>query len=177
MSATRGLFILNVGFIVHQTIGYSREFPFDAPEISLSPDLKLYNLSGVVKVTRTAQGLLLQGKFSAQVIAECVRCLDEIYQALHTEFTELYAFNRNSVTESGLILPDNGKIDLAPIMREEMLLAIPINPLCKPDCKGLCPVCGENLNQTLCNHENEVIDPRMDALKALLRNSENPSIG
>lgn len=177
MSATRGLFILNVGFIVHQTIGYSREFPFDAPEVTLSSDLKLYNLSGVVKVTRTAQGLLLQGKFSAQVIAECVRCLDAIHQALETEFTELYAFNHNSVTESGLILPDNGKINLAPILREEMLLAIPINPICKADCKGLCPVCGENLNQTLCNHTDEDIDPRMDALRALLGKSKNPSIG
>lgn len=177
MAATRDFFILNVGFIVHQTIGYSREFPFDAPEVTLSPDLKLYDFSGVVKVTRTAQGLLLQGKFFAQVITECVRCLDEIRQNLETEFTELYAFNRNSVTESGLILPENGKINLAPIVREEMLLAIPINPVCKPDCKGLCPVCGENLNTTLCNHNDEGIDPRMDALKALLGKSENPNIG
>lgn len=177
MSSTRDFFILNVGFIVHQTIGYSREFPFDATEVSLSPDLKLFNFSGAVKVTRTAQGLLLQGKFSAQVITECVRCLDEIHQNLETEFTELYAFNRNSVTESGLLLPENGKINLAPILREEMLLAIPINPLCKEDCKGLCPICGENLNYKSCNHDDEVIDPRLDALRAFLGKGENPSIG
>ncbi len=177
MSATRDFFILNVGFVAHQAIGYSREFPFDAPEITLPPDLKLFNLSGVVKATRTAQGLLLQGKFSAQTQAECVRCLDEIRQTLTIEFIELYAFNRNSVTESGLLLPENGKIDLTPIIREEMILAIPINPLCKTDCKGLCPICGENLNQTLCNHDVEVIDPRMDALKAMLDQSDNPKNG
>lgn len=177
VSTSQNFFILNVGFVVHQTIGYSREFPFDAPEVTLSPDLRLHDFSGIVKVTRTAQGLLLQGKFTAQVLTECVRCLDEVRQLLDTEFTELYAFNRNSVTESGLILPENGKINLAPIVREEMLLAIPINTLCKPGCKGLCPVCGENLNLTLCNHEDEATDPRMDALRALLGKSENPGIG
>ncbi len=177
MATSLDYFILNVGFVVHQTIGYSREFPFDAAEVTLSPDLKLYDFSGVAKVTKTAQGLFLQGKFSAQVLTECVRCLEEIRQVLKTEFAELFAFNRNSVTESGLILPENGKINLAPIIREEMLLAIPINTLCKADCKGLCPVCGENLNQTICNHKDEDIDPRMDVLKALLEKSKNPGIG
>jgi uncharacterized protein len=177
VSTTQNFFILNIGFVTHQTIGYSREFPFDAPEVTLSPDLRLHDFSGIVKVTRTAQGLLLQGKFTAQVLTECVRCLDEFRQLLDTEFTELYAFNRDSVTESGLILPENGKINLAPIIREEMLLAIPINTLCKPGCKGLCPVCGENQNFTSCNHKDEATDSRMDALKALLGKSENPGIG
>ncbi len=124
MSTNSSLFILNIGFIVHQTIGYSREFPFEETDVSLSPDLQLINLNGVVKVTRTAQGLLLQGRFSAQIISECVRCLDEFRQNLSTEFTELYAFNHNSVTDSGLIVPENGKINLAPILREKLLLAI-----------------------------------------------------
>jgi uncharacterized protein len=150
----RNPLLLNVGFIIHETIGYSRDFPFDFDKISIPPDTKLSNLSGLVRLTRTAQGLLVQVKMQAYHPAECVRCLTEFSQLLQIDFTDLYAFNQNSVTESGLILPENGKIDLAPIVRDEMLLAFPISPLCRPDCKGLCPICGENLNEISGEHEH-----------------------
>jgi uncharacterized protein len=150
----RNPLLLNVGFIIHETIGYSREFPFDFESISLPPDTKLSNLSGLVRVTRTAQGLLVQVKMQAYLPATCVRCLTEFSQLLQIEFTDLYAFTQNSVTESDLIMPENGKLDLAPIVRDEMLLAYPIGPLCKPDCKGLCPICGENLNEVTGIHEH-----------------------
>jgi uncharacterized protein len=138
---------LNVGFIIHETVGYTRDFPIEIPAIHLPPDLDLANLHGNVRVTRTAQGLLVQANMQAEIPAECVRCLTDFQQPLEIEFTDLYAFTRASVTESGLLLPETGKIDLAPIVRDEMLLAMPINPVCSPDCKGLCPVCGENLNE------------------------------
>jgi uncharacterized protein len=162
-------FILNFGFVVHQTVGYNRDFGFEAPFVRLQPDLNLTDLSGSARVTRTAQGLLLQVNMSAFVNAECVRCLAEFSQPLEIDFTELYAFSPDSVTESGLLMPENGKIDLAPVVREEMLLAIPLSPLCKPECKGLCPICGENLNETTCTHEDEDLDPRLNALKSLLK--------
>lgn len=150
---------LNVGFIIHQTVGYSRDFPFEIPAIRLPPDLYLSDLIGMVRVTRTSQGLLVQAKLQARVAAECVRCLSEFQQLLEVEFSDLYAFTQASVTESGLILPENGKIDLAPIVRDEMLLAVPIKPLCRLDCKGLCPICGENQNETTCHHGDEYIEP------------------
>lgn len=150
---------LNVGFIIHQTVGYSRDFPFEIPAIRLPPDLYLNDLIGTVRVTRTSQGLLVQAKLQARVAAECVRCLSEFQQLLEVEFSDLYAFTQASVTESGLILPENGKIDLAPIVRDEMLLAVPIKPLCRLDCKGLCPICGENQNETTCHHGDEYIEP------------------
>jgi DUF177 domain-containing protein len=153
MSVPRDLLILNVGFIVHQTVGYSRDFPFEVQSLHLPPDLDLYDLSGEARVTRTAQGLLVQVKMSAAVNAECVRCLTDFRQTLEVDYTDLFAFTRDQMSESGLLMPENGKIDLAPALRDEMLLAVPISPLCKPDCKGLCPVCGENLNETACNHE------------------------
>lgn len=152
VSDSNNPFLLNVGFIVHQTVGYVRDFPFDFPSIFLPPDMKLQNLSGCVRVNRTAQGLLVQVGLEAETGAECVRCLTEFQQPLTTDYTDLYAFTSNSVAESGLILPDNGKIDLAPSLRDEMLLAVPINPVCKPDCRGLCPICGENWNDSTCEH-------------------------
>ena len=168
MSNTRASLRLNVGFIRNQSVGYSRDFPIDLPSVFLKPDLKLYNLVGNALVTRTAHGLLVQAKLSAQVSAECARCLNDFSQPLGAEFTELYAFTPNSATESGLLLPETGIIDIGPIVREEMLLAIPMSPICSPDCKGLCPICGENLNETVCNHEDESLDPRLSVLKTLL---------
>jgi uncharacterized protein len=158
---------LNVGFIVHQTIGYSRNFDFDFPQIHIQPDLILRDLLGSVGVTRTPQGLLVQVKMKAKITAECVRCLSEFDQFLDVNFSELYAFNRKSITESGLILPEDGKIDLGPLLREFMFLEVPIKPLCRPDCKGLCPECGENLNDNICSHPSSTGDSRFDVLKAL----------
>lgn len=159
---------LNVGFIVYQTIGYTRDFDFDIPHIFLSPDLNLTHLTGTARVTRTQQGLLIQVKMSARIQTECVRCLSEFSQSLIIDFSELYAFNYRSTTEAGLILPEDGKIDLTPLIREYMLLEIPINPICRPNCKGLCPVCGEDLNQVDCGHHLQNTDPRLDALKSFL---------
>jgi uncharacterized protein len=168
VSDSHDLFRLNVGFIIHQTVGYSRDFPFEIPTIRLSPDLVLDDLSGTALVTRTSQGLLLQVKMQAFTEVECVRCLTRFSQMLDIDFTDLYAFSPNSVTDSGLLLPETGKIDLAPVVSEEMSLAMPINPVCKPDCKGLCPICGNDLNKTTCHHLDDRTDPRLDALRSLL---------
>ena len=159
---------LNVGFIIYQTIGYSRDFPFEIPRIQLQQDLDLTALTGSVRVTRTPQGLLVQVKMSASASSECVRCLSDFIQDLTVDFSELYAFNHRSVTDSNLILPEDGKIDLEPLLREYMLLEFPISPICKPNCKGLCPVCGENLNLTICNHEVESGGEPFAGLKSLL---------
>ena len=175
VSNLHDFFRLNVGFIIHETIGYSRDFPFEAPSVHLAPDLDLTDLMGEVRVTRTAQGLLLQLKMSAKTLSACVRCLEEFDQPLEIGFTELYAFSPNSLTESGLLVPENGKINLEPLIREEMLVAVPISTMCRADCKGLCPICGDNLNSVECNHEVEETDPRLATLKSLLDNSEHPT--
>jgi len=138
---------LNVGFIIHETVGYTRDFPIEIPAIALPPDLELKDLRGNVRLTRTAQGLLVQATMQAEAPTECVRCLTGFEQTLEIDFTDLYAFTRAAMTQSELLLPETGKLDLAPIVREEMLLAMPIGPVCQPDCKGLCPICGENLNE------------------------------
>lgn len=159
---------LNVGFLIGQTVGYSRDFLFDTPKIHIQPDLDLGDLSGIARITRTAQGLLVQARMHAAFQSECVRCLTAFQLPLAIDFTELYAFSQQSVTDSGLILPEDAHIDLAPLVREYMFLEVPISPLCKPDCKGLCPVCGENRNEVSCDHDSQAIDSRLSALKSLL---------
>jgi len=159
---------LNVGFVVAQSAGFSRDIPFDLPQINVPPDLHLNNLVGEIRVTRTPQGILLQADLQTQTGLECVRCLTDFQQGLNINFTELYAFSQRYVTDSGLLMPETGIIDLNPVLREYTVLEIPISPLCKPDCKGLCPICGNNLNESSCNHEDESGDPRLASLKSLL---------
>lgn len=143
---------LNVGFLVNQPIGTNREFHFEFPSVHLQPDLDLTDLAGTAKISRTPQGLLVQGKFEGKVTAECVRCLSEFEQPLDIDFSELYAFSPRSISESGLLLPEDAHIDLEPLVREYLLIEVPISPLCRADCKGLCVVCGQDLNEEICEH-------------------------
>lgn len=161
---------LNVGFLINQSVGFSRDFDVDTLTIRLEPDLELNRLSGTARLTRTAQGILVQVKMHATLLTECVRCLTDFLQPLAIDFTELYAFSRNSVTDSDLLVPEDAHIDLSPLVREYMVLDMPISPLCREDCKGLCPICGENRNEVACSHDDEATDPRLNILKSLLDN-------
>ncbi|HEX7556948.1 MAG TPA: hypothetical protein VF338_10015, partial [Leptolinea sp.] len=96
---------INAGFLINAPISTSREITFDIPSISLGNDLNLQSLTGKVELTRTPKGILLQGSFASSIAAECVRCLDEYNQPLKTDFTEMYAFHSNAITDSGLIVP------------------------------------------------------------------------
>jgi uncharacterized protein len=159
---------LNVGFLINSTIGTYRDFNFDHESIHLGEDLTLGSFKGNARFDRTPQGLLLLGDFSGVTDLECVRCLEQFPQLLKWSFTDLYAFNKRSMSESNLLVPEDGQIDLEPLLREYALLEFPISPVCKPDCKGLCPVCGENRNKTDCGHRLESDSP-FAALKDLLK--------
>ena len=167
MPNPRKPFRINVGFIIHEEVGYSHEVPFELDKARLD-DLELQNLQGSATIGRTPQGLVVQGKFSADTKLECVRCLNEFKHSLAWDFTELYAFNKKSVSESGLLLPEDAHIDLAPLLREYALLEVPINPLHKPDCKGLCVECGQDLNVRDCGHRQGEDDSPFSELKKLL---------
>ena len=167
MPNPRKPFRINVGFIIHEETGYSHEIPFELDKIKLD-DLELQNLTGSVIIGRTPQGLIVQGKFSADTKLECVRCLREFNFSLNWDITDLYAFNKKSVSESELLVPDDAHIDLAPLIREYALLEIPIKPLHDPECKGLCIECGQDLNIRDCGHRQDQDDFPFAKLKDLL---------
>ena len=167
MTNPRKPFRINVGFIVLEEIGFTREFTFDVNKVEIE-DLALRNVTGSVHVGRTQQGLVVQGNFSGDTTLQCVRCLNEFSQHLEWEFTELYAFDRKSVSESGLILPESAQIDLAPLLREYALLEIPISPIHDPECKGLCIECGQDLNIIDCGHNQHPDESPFSELKNLL---------
>ena len=160
---------LNVGFIVSGEVGFSADFSFDFEKLKVADDLELRGFRGSANVGRLPQGLLVTGQFEAAFKVECVRCLCEFDQTVHWEMTELFAFNQKSVTDSGLILPDDAQIDLAPLVRDYALTEVPISPVCKPDCKGLCAECGQNLNEKDCGHRTETNDSPFSVLKNLLK--------
>jgi uncharacterized protein len=169
MTNPRHPFRLNVGFIIHEEVGSVYDFPFEFNKIKVGDDLELRGFSGLVNIGRTPQGLLISGKFTGETTLECVRCLISFDHTLAWEMTELYAFNEKSVSESGLIIPEDAQIDLQPLIRDYALLEFPINPICKPGCKGLCSVCGQDLNLRDCGHRPDIEDSSFSVLKSLLK--------
>ena len=145
---------INVGFLINQNVGTSRDIEFEYDTLSLSKDLDLTEFNGVARIGRTVQGLLVQGDFMASMALSCVRCLSTYPHVLRARFKELFAFKERDMTESELLVPDNGFIDLGMLVRDFMLLEVPIMPICKADCKGLCPICGEDLNKVDCGHQH-----------------------
>ncbi len=160
---------LNVGFLLKEGVGYSREFSFDEPLIQVSNDLIVHNLGGSVTLTRTPQGLYAQGRLTATVDNECARCLDPYDQLVSVRLAELYHYPPESAPPDSLTISDDVQLDLTPVVREDFLLSIPMHALCRPDCKGLCPQCGANWNEGPCDCREDNIDPRLAPLARLLK--------
>lgn len=161
---------INVGFIVHEEVGYNHEFPFADERADFGEDLVLTNFSGMLEIGRTSQGLIATGNFEGETTLECARCLNDFTYKLNWDITELFAFKSDMVDENEEILPlpDSAQIDFGPILREYALLEVPINPLHAPDCKGLCLECGQDLNVEDCGHEDIDEGNPFSTLKNLL---------
>lgn len=162
---------LNVGFLLKEGPGYSREFDFDQHGTFVIEDVVISQLRGVLRLTRTRQGIVIQGTLRTHISADCMRCLSPCQLPCDIEISELFVYPAppGSTTSSNLyIVDDGGFIDLQPIIREEGILAVPIQALCSSDCKGLCSYCGQNLNEEACNCADERIDPRLSSLRTLL---------
>ena len=143
---------VNVGFLINQPLGTSRDIHFEYPQLNLS-ELELRNFEGKARFSRTQQGILVQADFVAETTMECARCLGEAQAPLHSEFDELFEFRWKATPDSGLILPEDANIDLEPLAYEYLLVELPIRPICREDCKGLCEECGTNLNLEICEHQ------------------------
>jgi len=154
----RTLLRVNAGFLLNQPIGTFRDIHFEFEQIHLDPEMDLTAFNGVVRLNRTPQGVLAIGDFKADMQAECVRCLEPYLQPLHASFSELFLFKGHGLAEPGQMLPDDGNINFTPLVWEYLNLDIPIKPLCRKDCRGLCVMCGTNLNLEECEHQNYIIE-------------------
>ncbi len=156
---------LQVGFLLSEGVGQSRETEFDVPRLRVADDLTLDYLRGTLRLSRTSRGILVQGTLDTAIEGECSRCLDHASVQLEVPIEELYVYPPRP--EADFTVADDGILDLTPLLREEIILDTPMGVLCRPDCAGLCPTCGKNLNEGPCDCDRDEIDPRLAALKAL----------
>lgn len=130
-----------------------------------------------LRLESVVEGVLVSATVIATVAGECVRCLDPLRREVEVEFQELYAYagdpeRHRAVTDDGdeddgeLRTLDGDLIGLEPEVRDAVVLALPFQPLCRPDCPGLCPECGIRLD-TDPGHGHETSDPRWAALRDL----------
>jgi uncharacterized protein len=136
---------------------------------ALDEDLEIDFLRGKIQFTRVNKGIYAQGRLQTRVHLNCVRCLEPFSYSFDFEIAELYLFSRQYGFEEPvyLIEPD-GTVDITEPTRQQVWVSLPLQPLCRPDCGGLCPQCGANLNQESCTCQEETIDPRFAVLKELL---------
>jgi uncharacterized protein len=141
---------------------------------------------------RTSGGVLLQGNTDLPLVSSCKRCASEVHLTVPVRFTLNLvqaepARERTSdaseadpsdndfsgsfdLAEADLDTYQGKTIDLDPIVREQVLLALPMQVVCREDCRGLCGMCGQNLNETTCDCESKRVDPRLAVLKDIKLN-------
>jgi len=159
---------INVSTLLKARLGKSLTLSVDTGPQKLD-DLAVDFLRGTVQVTRIQKGLFVSGTVTSRLDLECVRCLESFAFPISLELEETFRLpGTDPRQDAPYMVDDNGKIDLVPLLREHAWISIPMKPLCAPDCKGLCPRCGVNLNRESCTCEEEQVDPRLAVLKDFL---------
>jgi uncharacterized protein len=167
---------INVSQLLQESIGSTREHKFDDAADILGDGNK-YKVRGDCRLLRIRRGIIVKCALETEVELTCGRCLRRFRHPLKIGFEE--EFLPTIDVTSGLPLPlgeDAGAftidehhiIDLTEPARQYALMAIPMKPLCRADCAGLCQKCGQNLNQGNCGCSTREIDPRWSELSKLL---------
>jgi uncharacterized protein len=159
---------LNVGFVLKEAVGYRRKLEIGFDDPFQVQDIFLYQLQGTLELTRTSEGVWVDGVIDVWLPITCARCLAEFDHRMQIQIQELFYFPAlNAPSDEDYGIQENGILDLNEPIREQLVLGVPIQLLCRPDCKGLCNKCGQDLNQGECDCQDDVIDPRMAQLQAL----------
>ncbi len=133
-------------------------------------------VQGEVGLIRTDRGILAKGTLHTGVEVTCSRCLSLFSCPLTLNIEEEYFPTTDVVSSASLPLPEepgcftideHHVLDLTEAIRQYALLAIPMKPLCRGDCAGLCPSCGHNLNQGVCDCSPRETEPRWSELNKL----------
>ena len=139
---------------------------------SLDLDLRLESVS---------EGVLVTGTVLAPLSGQCGRCLDPIRDELDVDYCELFAYANSTTDETSeqdeVHRVDGDLLDVEPMVRDAIVLALPWTPLCRPDCAGLCPDCGLRLEDLPADHSHRQLDPRWAALAAFAEPDDVPPHG
>ena len=171
----------NVSQLLKEPIGSQRDFTINKGESAdfLSP---VNDAAGMVKLVRTHHGIWVQAWLTAQVLQDCSRCLTDSSHTLDLEIDEEYfpefdvRTGRRVTPPSdweGLYIGPDNQLDFAEAVRQSALAILPLKPLCRTDCLGICDRCGVNRNDHECGCYSEDIDPRWEALRSLMVGPQN----
>ena len=124
-----------------------------------------------VRLESVTEGVLVTGTVTAPLSGECGRCLDPVSDELTVDVCELFAYPDSATDETTepdeVPRLDGDHLDVEPMVRDAVVLALPWTPLCGPDCAGLCPTCGQRLDDLPADHTHAEFDPRWAALAQL----------
>lgn len=119
-----------------------------------------------LRLDALVEGIRVSGTVSGDMKLECRRCLTEVGAPLAVEVDEVYTYAGLPEVEEGFTV-DGEAVDLEPMVRDAVVLAMPLNPLCREDCRGLCPQCGQDRNVVDCGHSPEHVYVRWEPLRRL----------
>jgi uncharacterized metal-binding protein YceD (DUF177 family) len=169
-------FVWNVSGLLAEPPGATRDYRVAGATLDLDEDLRLAQpVEGTVHVGRTNRGVLVHAELTTALDAECSRCLREIEVPIELSIDEEALPSVDVATGQPVDLaaePDvlrltaHHELDLEQTVREAIQLAEPIAPLCRPDCAGLCVVCGGRLDEGDHDHPTDDIDPRFEVLRS-----------
>jgi uncharacterized protein len=134
-------------------------------------------LTGPVRLMHTQGGVLVQGRLEGEVTLSCSRCLEPVTVPLRVEVEEIFTPTIDVLTgrlvhseeeDRALWIDEHHILDLREVLRQDAMLSLPLHVLCREECRGLCPTCGQDLNQGTCNCAPEP-DVRWAALLGLLK--------
>ena len=166
----------HVASLLTEPPGSTRDYLVAGVTIDLGEDLRQADpLEGTIHLGRTNRGLVVTADLTTSLGAECSRCLREIEVPIQVHIEEEALPSLDIQTglpvnirdePDALRITDHHELELEPVVRDAVILAVPIAPLCEANCPGLCPTCGERLTGGPHDHGEDEIDPRLEALKA-----------
>ena len=153
----------------NRNIGYK----FEIPQFEFEGDIiKAIDLCEVVgRVSTDVDILLLKAKIKTTLEMVCSRCLDTFIYPIDIDIEERFTTNIKS-EDDNVVVVMNDVLDITEIVETSIISTLPIKRVCKDDCKGLCQVCGCNLNYDSCSCDKEDVDIRFEVLKGLFDNKE-----
>ena len=164
---------ISVSQLLKESTGATRHYEIDE---TVDVGDGSYEVRGEIRLVRTGRGMLVEGTLHTAVEIACSRCLELFTCPLTLHIEEEYFPTTDIVTGALLPLPeepgsftidDRYVLDLTEAIYQYVMLAIPMKPLCREDCAGICPTCGHNLNQGPCHCPSQEIDPRWAELGKL----------
>ncbi|MDX6260465.1 MAG: hypothetical protein QOH84_2153 [Kribbellaceae bacterium] len=127
-----------------------------------------------LRLEAVVEGVLVSGSASGRLVGECARCLVDIEDEFLADVQELYVYPESDAEPDEASRMEGDLIDLEPALRDQVVLALPFQPLCSDDCEGLCPECGVRLAEEPGHQHEDGIDARWTALQSLLPQDERP---